>query len=131
MDKKIAILIAIGIAMTVLVYLGLQNSLKVPALFYAPLSSEAAVAIVAQKQNLTQYNINDFSIRYVYIMGDGSLFESDVDSNSIGKYLGKTETTTITTANYFSWEVKKNNYAYYVDSATGEIVAKSKNNQTS
>jgi hypothetical protein len=127
MDKKIATLIAIGIAMTALVYLGLQNSLKVPALFYAPLSSEAAVAIVAQKQNLTQYNINDFSIRYVYIKGDGSLFESDVNSNSIGKYLGKTETT-ITTANYFSWEIKKNNYAYYVDSATGEIVAKSKNN---
>ncbi|HEY9492183.1 MAG TPA: hypothetical protein VIP56_09370 [Nitrososphaeraceae archaeon] len=127
MDKKLATLIAIGIAMTALVYLGLQNSLKVPALFYAPLSSEAAVAIVAQKQNLTQYNINDFSIRYVYIKGDGSLFESDVNSNSIGKYLGKTETT-ITTANYFSWEVKKNNYAYYVDSATGEIVAKSKNN---
>jgi hypothetical protein len=125
MDKKIAILIAIGMAMTAIVYLGLQNSLKVPALFYAPLSSEAAVAIVAQKQNLTQYNINDFSIRYVYIKGDGSLFESDVNSNSIGKYLGKTETT-ITTANYFSWEVKKNNYAYYVDSATGEIVAKSK-----
>ena len=127
MDKKIATLIAIGIAMTALVYLGLQNSLKVPALFYTPLSSEAAVAIVAQKQNLTQYNINDFSIRYVYIKGDGSLFESDVNSNSIGKYLGKTETT-ITTANYFSWEVKKNNYAYYVDSTTGEIVAKSKNN---
>jgi hypothetical protein len=126
MDKKLATLIAIGIAMTALVYLGLQNSLKVPALFYAPLSSEAAVAIVAQKQNLTQYNINDFSIRYVYIKGDGSLFESDANSNSIGKYLGKTETT-ITTANYFSWEVKKNNYAYYVDSATGEIVAKSKN----
>ena len=127
MDKKLATLIAIGIAMTALVYLGLQNSLKVPALFYAPLSSEAAVAIVAQKQNLTQYNINDFSIRYVYIKGDGSLFESDANSNSIGKYLGKTETT-ITTANYFSWEIKKNNYAYYVDSATGEIVAKSKNN---
>ena len=126
MDKKLATLIAIGIAMTALVYLGLQNSLKVPALFYAPLSSEAAVAIVAQKQNLTQYNINDFSIRYVYIKGDGSLFESDANSNSIGKYLGKTETT-ITTANYFSWEVKKNNYAYYVDSATGEIVARSKN----
>lgn len=126
MDKKLATLIAIGIAMTALVYLGLQNSLKVPALFYAPLSSEAAVAIVAQKQNLTQYNINDFSIRYVYIKGDGSLFESDANSNSIGKYLGKTETT-ITTANYFSWEVKKNNYAYYVDSTTGEIVSRSKN----
>jgi hypothetical protein len=127
MDKKIVVLVAIGIAMTVLVYLGLQNSLKIPALFSTPLSSEAAVAIVAQKQNLTRYNINDFSIRYVYIKGDGSLFESNINSNSIGKYLGKTETT-ITTANYFSWEVKKNNYTYYIDSATGEIVAKSMNN---
>lgn len=125
MDKKIAILIAIGIAVTVLIYLGLQNSLKVPALFSAPLSSEAAIAIVAQKQNLTRYNINDFSTRYVYIKGDGSLFDSDVNSSSIGKYLGRTEPT-MTTGNYFSWEVKKNNYAYYVDSATGEIVSKSK-----
>jgi hypothetical protein len=123
MDKKIAILIAIGIAVTFLIYLALQSSLKIPALFSTPISSEAAITIVAQKQNLTRYHMSDFSTRYVYIKGDGNVFESDVNTNSIGQYLGRAEPT-ITTGNYFAWEVKKNNHTYYVDSVTGDLVAK-------
>src|ERR671933_1851621 len=92
-DKKMAISVAIGIAVTFLVYIGLQNSLKVPSLSSTPISSETAVAIVAKKQNLTLYNVNDFYTRYVYIKGDGTIFESDTGSNSIGKYLGKTKPT--------------------------------------
>jgi hypothetical protein len=120
-DKKMAISVAIGIAVTFLVYIGLQNSLKVPSLSSTPISSETAVAIVAKKQNLTLYNVNDFYTRYVYIKGDGTIFESDSSSNSIGKYLGKT-IPTITTGNHFAWMVKENNHVYFIDSVTGETI---------
>ena len=58
-------------------------------------------------------------------LGDGSIFESNVNSNSIGEYIGKTEPT-ITTGNYFAWEVKNNKNDYFLDSTTGEIVSSSK-----
>ena len=120
-DRKMAISIAIGIAVTFLVYIGLQNSLKIPSLSSTPISSETAVAIVAKKQNLTLYNVNDFYTRYVYIKGDGTIFDSDSSSNSIGKYLGKTRPT-ITTGNHFGWMVKENNHVYFIDSVTGETI---------
>jgi hypothetical protein len=121
-DKKLAILAAIGLGVTFLIYLGLQNSLRVPSLSSTPISSDAAVSIVAKKQNLTLYNVNNFYTRYVYIKGNGTIFESDIGSNSIGKYLGKTRPT-ITTGNHFAWMVKRNNHVYFVDSVTGEIIA--------
>jgi hypothetical protein len=121
-DKKVALLTAIGLAVTFLIYLGLQNSLRVPSLFSTPISSEAAVTIVAKNQNLTVYNANDFYTRYVYIKGDGTIFELDIGSNSIGKYLGKTRPT-ITTGNHFAWMVKRNSHGYFVDSVTGEIIS--------
>jgi hypothetical protein len=121
-DKKLAILAVIGLGVTFLIYLGLQNSLRIPSLFSTPISSGSAVTIVAKKQNLTLYDVNDFSTRYVYVKGDGTIFESDVGSNSIGKYLGKTRPT-ITTGNHFAWMVKRNNHFYFVDSVTGEIIA--------
>jgi hypothetical protein len=121
-DKKVALLTTIGLAVTFLIYLGLQNSLRVPSLFSTPISSEAAVTIVAKNQNLTVYNANDFYTRYVYIKGDGTIFKSDIGSNSIGKYLGKTRPT-ITTGNHFAWMVKRNSHDYFVDSVTGEIIS--------
>jgi hypothetical protein len=120
-DKKMVISVAIGIAVTFLVYIGLQNSLKVPSLSSTPIPSETAVAIVAKKQNLTLYNVNDFYTRYVYIKGDGTIYESDSSSNSIGKYLGKTRPT-ITTGNHFAWMIKENNNVYFIDSVTGETI---------
>jgi hypothetical protein len=122
MDKKIIILVGIGGIVTFLVYLGLQNSLKVPALFSSPISSKQAITTVVQKENLARYNLSDFSTKYVYIKGNGAIFESDDNSNSIGKYLGKGEPT-ITTGSYFAWEVRKGNHIYFVDSSTGEIIS--------
>ena len=120
-DKKVFILTAIGLVVTFLVYIGLQNSLRVPSLSSTPISSETAIAIVAKKQNLTLYNINDFYTRYVYIKSDGTIYESDTGSNSIGKYLGRTKPT-LTTGNHFAWMVKENSHNYFIDSVTGETI---------
>ena len=130
MNKKIPIFIAVTIVATVVVYLGLENSLFFPTFFSTPITSDEAISIVAAKMNLTKYNLNDFLTRYVYIKGDGSIFESNMNSNSIGKYIGKTEPT-ITTGNYFAWEVKNNKNDYFLDSTTGEIVSSYSRNSTS
>ena len=124
MDKKIPISIAVAIAATVVVYLGLEGSLFFPTFFSAPITSQEAVSIVAHTLNLTNYDVNDFSASYVYIKGDGSIFGSNINSNSIGKYIGKTNPT-ITTGNYFAWQVKYNNDDYFLDSTTGEIISSS------
>jgi uncharacterized protein YpmB len=125
---KIVISLAIGIMMTFFVYVALQDSLNRPSLSRLPIAYDTAISIVMKKENLTQSDLNDFSTRYVYIRGNGSIFESDSNTNSIGKYLGRSQEPTITTGNHFAWEVKykKNNLTFYVDHATGEIIAESK-----
>jgi hypothetical protein len=123
-DKKIPIFIAVAVVATVIVYLALENSLFFPTFFSAPITSDEAVSIVAHTLNLTNYDVNNFSARYIYIKGDGSIFGSNMNSNSIGKYIGKTNPT-ITTGNYFAWEVKYKNDDYFIDSTTGEIISNS------
>jgi uncharacterized protein YpmB len=126
-NKKMIISISVGIGVTLLAYLALQDSLNRPSLNRVPISSQTAVSIIIKQENLTQNELNSFSTNYVYIKGDGNIYESDVSSNSIGRYLGTTEPT-ITTGNHFAWEVKnkQNQKRFYVDHVTGEIISKSK-----
>jgi hypothetical protein len=112
-----------------LVYIAIQDSIKVPSLSRIPILSDTAVSIVMKNEDdfADSHNSNDFTTRFVYIKGNGSIFESDPNSNSIGEYLGSTGEVTMTTGNHFAWEVmdKKGNSLYYVDSITGEIIVKS------
>jgi hypothetical protein len=122
---KIGISLVVGIMAMLLVYFGLQASLNWSSLSRLPISYDTAISIVVKKENLTQSDLNDFSTRYVYIKADGRIFESNSNTNSIGKYLTRSEEPTITTGNHFAWEVKykKNNLTFYVDSTIGEIIA--------
>ncbi len=103
-----------------------ENSLLFPTFFSTPISNEEAMSIVVHKLNITKYNVFDFSTMYVYLKGDGSIFESNINSNSTGKYIGKTEPI-ITTGSYFTWEIKNNKDDYFLDSTTGEIVSETQN----
>jgi hypothetical protein len=126
-NKKAILLISIGVGMMSLTYLALQDSLNRPSISQLPISSQTAVSIVIQQENLTQDKVNDFSTNYVYIKGDGKIYYSEISSNSIGRYLDTTEPT-ITTGNHFAWEVKnkETQRKYYVDHVTGDIIARSK-----
>jgi hypothetical protein len=126
-NKRIVVSISVGVGVTLLAYLALQDSLNRPSLNRLPISSQTAVSIIIKQENLAHNEWNDVSTSYVYIKGDGSIYESDVSSNSIGRYLDTTEPT-ITTGNHFAWEVtsKQNQKRYYVDHVTGEIISKSK-----
>ena len=126
-NKKMVISISFGIGVMLLTYLALQDSLTRPSPSRLPISSQMAVSIIIQQENLTQNDLNRFSTNYVYIKGDGSIYDSDISSNAIGRYLDTTEPT-ITTGNHFAWEIKnkQNQKRYYVDHVTGDVIAKSK-----
>ena len=90
--------------------------------------SDTATSIVMNNEDrLAKSHNSNFATRFVYIKGNGSIFESDPNFNSIGRYLGSPGEPTITTGNHFAWEVldKKGSSLYYVDSVTGEIIVKS------
>ena len=124
MDKRLLILIAIGVVATISVYFALQNTLLFPTYFSTPISAQEAVSVVAHNLNLTRYSTSDFSSEYVYLKGNGDIFVSDPNSNSVGRFIGKTQPT-LTTGSYFAWEVKHHHDTYFLDGTTGEIVSTS------
>ena len=126
-NKKMIVSISVGVGVMLLTYLALQDSLNRPSLNRLPISSQTAVSIILKQENLTQNKLSDFLTNYVYIKGDGAIYESEVSSNSIGRYIDTTEPT-ITTGNHFAWEVKnkQNQKRYYIDHVTGEVIAESK-----
>jgi hypothetical protein len=125
---KISLSVTVGIITMFLVYIALQTSIMIPSISRTPIISDTAISIVMNNEDrLAQSHNSNFATRFVYIKGNGSIFESDPNSNSIGRYLGSSGEPTITTGNHFAWEVldKKDASLYYVDSVTGEIIVKS------
>jgi hypothetical protein len=131
--SKMALCIAVGILATFFVYYGLQDSLSRQSLSRIPLPSSIAVSIVAEitqdtKDSTPSFDPANFSARYIYIKGNGDVFESELNSNTVGKFLRSIGEPTSTTGNHFAWEVldKNNNASYFVDATTGQLIAESK-----
>jgi hypothetical protein len=123
-DKKFAVTVTISILVTILVYIGIVTSLERPTLSRTPLSEENAVSIVIDKKNLNSSDRQDFVTEFVNIKGNGSFYESNINSNYVGTHLGDSHPT-INIANYFAWKVtdRMNNFTYFVDALNGEIVS--------
>jgi hypothetical protein len=123
-DKKFALTVTISIVVTFLVYIGIVTSLERPTLSRTPISMEHAISIVIDNRNLTSSDRRDFVTEYVHIKGNGSFYESNINSNAVGRYLGDSHPT-INNANYFVWKVadKKNNFTFFIDNLNGEIVS--------
>src|SRR5688572_16596948 len=122
-DKKFAVTVTVSILVTFLVYIGIVTSLERPTLSRTPLSEENAVSIVVDKKNLNSSD-QDFVTEFVNIKGNGSFYESNINSNYVGTHLGDSHPT-INNANYFAWKVtdRMNNFTYFVDALNGEIVS--------
>jgi hypothetical protein len=122
-DKKFAVTVTISILVTILVYIGIVTSLERATLSRTPLSEENAVSIVIDKKNLNSSD-QDFVTEFVNIKGNGSFYESNINSNYVGTHLGDSHPT-INNANYFAWKVtdRMNNFTYFVDALNGEIVS--------
>jgi hypothetical protein len=123
-DRKFALTVTISILVTILVYIGIVTSLERPTLNRTPLSKENAISILIDNRNINSSKDQDFETEFVHIKGNGSFYESNLNSNHVGRYLGKSHPT-INNANYFAWKItdKTNNFTYFIDNLNGEIVS--------
>ena len=123
-DRKFALTVTISILVTILVYIGIVTSLERPTLNRTPLSKENAISILIDNRNINSSKGQDLETEFVHIKGNGSFYESNLNSNHVGRYLGDSHPT-INNANYFAWKVtdKTNNFTYFIDDLNGEIVS--------
>ena len=125
MLKKLLISLAVASIITYLVYIGLMDSLTRSSINFISISNDTAISIVTKQNNLTSDNINKVISKYVYVKGNGEVYDSKIDTNYIGEYIGKTSPT-VTTGNHFGWEIyfPLINRTYYIDHLTGETISK-------
>ena len=124
MIKQVLLSLAIASVITYFVYLALIDSLTRSSISYLSISNDTAVSIILKHENLSSNDINNINSKYVYIKGNGEIYESKKDTNFVGNYVGKTSPT-ITTGSHFGWEVNLPalNKTYYVDHLRGEIIS--------
>ena len=125
MFKKLLISLVVASIITYLVYIGLMDSLTRSSINFLSISNDTAVSIITKQNNLTSEHIDRVISKYVYVKGNGEIYDSKIDTNFIGDYIGKTSPT-VTTGNHFGWEVYFPiiNRTYYIDHLTGETISK-------
>jgi hypothetical protein len=124
-NKRILITISFGILVTLVVFLGLQDSQNRPSLSRLPISPDVAIARVISTYNISEDRL-DKHPPYVYVKSDGNVYESNPEQNNIGKIIGHTDTTN-TGGSHFAWEINdlQGRQKYYVDGVIGEIISNS------
>lgn len=125
MFKKLLLSLAVASIITYLVYIGLMDSLTRSSINFLSISNDTAISIISKQNNLTSGHIDKVISKYVYVKGNGEIYDSKLDTNFIGDYIGKTSPT-VTTGNHFGWEVyfPITNKTYYIDHLTGETISK-------
>ena len=125
MFKKLLLSLAVASIITYLVYIGLMDSLTRSSINFVSISNDTAISIISKQNNLTSEHIDKVISKYVYVKGNGEIYDSKIDTNFIGDYIGKTSPT-MTTGNHFGWEVYFPilNKTYYIDHLTGETISK-------
>jgi len=124
-DKRILITLSFGILVTLVVFLGLQDSLNRPSLSRLPISPDVAIVRVISTYNISEDRLDKLP-HYVYVTSDGNVYESNPEQNNIGKIIGHTNTTN-TGGSHFAWEINdlKGKQKYYVDAVIAEIISNS------
>lgn len=125
MYKKLLISLAVASITTYLVYIGLIDSLTRSSVNYTSISNDTAISLIVKQNNLTSEHIDKVLSKYVYVKGNGEIYDSKKDTNFIGNYIGKTSPT-VTTGSHFGWEIYFPiiNKTYYIDHLTGETISK-------
>ena len=125
MFKKLLLSLAFASIITYLVYIGLMDSLTRSSINFISISNDTAISIISKQNNFTSGHIDKVISKYVYVKGNGEIYDSKIDTNFIGNFIGKTSPTT-TTGNHFGWEIYFPiiNKTYYIDHLTGETISK-------
>jgi hypothetical protein len=124
-DKRLLVTVSFGILVTIIVYLGIVDSLNHPSISRLPISPGIAISKVIKSFNISENQLNS-SLQYVYVKSDGTVYESNPDSNQLGKIIGNTEPPNIP-GSHFAWEINdiQTKERYYVDAIFAEIIANS------
>jgi hypothetical protein len=124
-NKRTMITISFGILVTIVVFLGIQDSLNRPSISRLPVSPDVAISRVLTVFNVSENQI-DRSPQYVYVKSDGRVYESNPELNNVGKIIGITEPTN-TGGSHFAWQINDilSKKRYYIDAVIGEIVSNS------
>ena len=124
-DKRLLATVSFGIVVTIIVYLGIVDSLNHPSISRLPISPEIAISKVKKSFNISENQLNS-SLQYVYVKSDGAVYESNPESNGLGKIIGNTEPPN-TPGSHFAWEISdiQTKKKYYVDAIIGEIISNS------
>ena len=124
-DKRLLVTVSFGILVTIIVYLGIVDSLNHPSISRLPISPGIAISKVIKSFNISENQLNS-SLQYVYVKSDGTVYESNPDSNQLGKIIGNTEPPNIP-GSHFAWEINdiQTKERYYVDAIIGEIISNS------
>jgi hypothetical protein len=119
------ITISFGVLVTIVVFLGIQDSLTRPSISRLPISPDVATSRVLTIFNISEHHINK-SPQYVYVKSDGTVYESDPELNNVGKIIGNTEPTN-TGGSHFAWEINdfQSKKKYYIDAVIAEIISNS------
>jgi hypothetical protein len=124
-DKRLLVTVSFGILVTIIVYLGIVDSLNHPSISRLPISPGIAISKVIKSFNISENQLNS-SLQYVYLKSDGTVYESNPDSNQLGKIIGNTEPPNIP-GSHFAWEINdiQTKERYYVDAIFAEIISNS------
>ena len=124
-DKRLLATVSFGIVVTIIVYLGIVDSLNHPSISRLPISPEIAISKVIKSFNISENQL-DSSPQYVYVKSDGTIYESNPESNQLGKIIGNTEPPS-TRGSHFAWEINdfQTKKKYYVDAVIAEIISNS------
>lgn len=124
-DKRLLVTVSFGILVTIIVYLGIVDSLNHPSISRLPISTGIAISKVIKSFNISENQLNS-SLQYVYVKSDGTVYESNPDSNQLGKIIGNTEPPNIP-GSHFAWEINdiQTKERYYVDAIFAEIISNS------
>jgi hypothetical protein len=124
-DKRLLVTVSFGILVTIIVYLGIVDSLNHPSISRLPISPGIAISKVIKSFNISENQLNS-SLQYVYVKSDGTVYESNPDSNQLGKIIGNTKPPNIP-GSHFAWEINdiQTKERYYVDAIFAEIISNS------
>lgn len=124
-NKRLLITMSFAILVTLVVFLGLQDSQNRPSLSRLPISPDVAITRVVSTYNISEDQL-DKPPHYVYVKSDGNVYESNPEQNNIGKIIGHTDTTN-TGGSHFAWEINdlQGRQKYYVDAVIAEIISNS------
>ena len=124
-NKRFLITMSFGILVTLVVFLGLQDSQNRHSLSRLPIPPDVAIARVVSTYNISEDRLDKHPL-YVYVKSDGNVYESNPEQNNIGKIIGHTDTTN-TGGSHFAWEINdlQGRQKYYVDAVIAEIISNS------